>query len=78
MQMGENTFTDFVRNVFASDELVKVKEIYEMVLANKALFSSFPSDYQHRVRSALYHLKKNGEIISIRKGTYKRVLQNES
>jgi len=70
--MKEKKLAYFVRDLFSGDEIIKVQDIYEKVLENKSAFSSFPSDYQHRVRSTLYQLKKNGEIISVRKGAYKK------
>lgn len=64
--------TDFVRDLFTNDKLLTVEGIYKKVLENKSVFSSFPTDYRHRVRSTLYSLKKNGEIVSVEKGMYQK------
>ena len=70
--MKEKKLAHFVRDLFSTGEVIRVGDIYKNVLDNKSAFSSFPTDYEHRVRSALYQLKKNGEIVSVGKGEYKR------
>jgi hypothetical protein len=70
--MQEKKLAHFVRDLFSMDEVIRVEDIYKKVAENKSAFSSFPTDYQHRVRSTLYQLKKNGEIVSVGKGEYKR------
>lgn len=70
--MKEIKLAEYVRDLFSIGEVINVGDIYEKVLENKSIFSSFPADYKHRVRSTLYQLKKNGEIISVGKGAYKK------
>lgn len=70
--MAEKGFTDFIRRLFESKNVLSVQEIYGHVLDTYPNYLTDAVEYQHRVRSTLYSLKKNGEIISVDKGTYKK------
>lgn len=70
--MKEKKLAHFVRDIFDMGEVIRVEDICKKVVENKSTFSSFPTDYRHRVRSTLYQLKKNGEIISVGKGVYRK------
>lgn len=73
--MVEKKFTDFIRQLFNANDVVTIQDIYGQVLDNYPGYLTSAKDYQHRVRSALYYLKKSGEIISVGKGAYKKVLE---
>ena len=60
-----------VRDLFQQNNKLNLKEIYDE-LSKRDDLELTEGKLQHRIRSTIYSLKKNGEIIRISDSTYKR------
>lgn len=67
----QESFIDIIRKEFDSGEEATLKEIYDRISKIPELKIK-DNEIHHRVRSAIYHLKKNNEIIRLGEGKYKK------
>ena len=60
----------FTRYIFKEFHRLSYKEICEKVKQNEENLLDLGHDHKHKVRMILFHLKKRGEIISVKRGIY--------
>ena len=64
------SFSSIIREMFNEQNQLTLKEIFQELSKNPNIDLS-ESKLQHRIRSTLYSLKKNGKINHIKNSTYR-------
>jgi len=64
-------FIDIIRKEFEDGQEITLKEIYDKVSEVPNLQIK-ESEIRHRIRSAIYHLKKTNEIVRLGEGKYRK------
>ena len=63
-----------VRNEFEIKNELSLNEIYD-TLSKISSLEMTTNEIHHRIRSAIYHLKKNNEIVRVGVGRYKKSIR---
>ena len=60
-----------MRNIFEKNEQLTLNQLYD-ILSQNPKFTLSKVKMRHRIRSSIYALKKNDEIIRVKDSTYKK------
>ena len=61
-----------LRDIFEKNEQLTLNQLYD-ILSQNPKFTLSEVKMRHRIRSSIYTLKKNGEIIRVKDSTYKKI-----
>ena len=64
---------NLMRGIFEENEQLTLNQLYDVLSLNPKFNLSEP-ELRHRIRSSIYALKNNGEIIRIADSTYKKTI----
>lgn len=62
---------NLMRDIFKENEQVTLDELYD-ILSKNPKFTLSKEKMRHRIRSSIYTLKKNEEVMRIKNSTYKK------
>lgn len=63
---------NLMRDIFEENEQLTLNQLYD-ILSQNPKFTLSEAKMRHRIRSSIYTLKKNGEIIRVKDSTYKKI-----
>jgi len=63
---------NLMRDIFKENEQLTLNELYD-ILSKNPKFTLSEVNMRHRIRSSIYALKKNGEIMRVKDSTYKKI-----
>ena len=70
--MTKPTFSHWVKKLFDENGTLTLKDLYSSISQNEDVDIS-EDTLNHRIRSAIYSMKKSGQIKRIADATYKKV-----
>lgn len=65
---------NLMRDIFEENEQITLNQLYG-ILSQNPKFTLSETKMRHRIRSSIYALKKNGEIIRVKDSTYKKTMR---